>query len=60
LQDGTLMPPRWRRNHHQRSIDKFLANLHILIDKFVVCAAGVLEEDPHIGAEGVESRSIRV
>ena len=22
VQDGTLMSPRWRRSHHQRSIDK--------------------------------------
>jgi len=31
-QDGTLMSPRWRRSHHQRSIDKFLVNLRFLID----------------------------
>jgi hypothetical protein len=50
------MSPGWRRSHDQRSTDKFLVNLRFLIDKFVVwcgCAAGVVEQDPHVGAEGV-------
>jgi hypothetical protein len=50
------MSPGWRRSHDQRSIDKVLVNLRFLIDKLVAwcgCAAGVVEEDPHVAAEGV-------